>query len=44
MGLENATGAANYSFGEIFFTSLTSGTVSGLTAGLFDKIKIPGIS
>ena len=44
MGLENATGAANYSFGEIFFTSLTSGTVSGVTAGLFDKIKIPGIS
>ena len=44
MGLENITGDSNYSFGEILATSVFTGAFSGLTAGLVDKIKIPGIT
>ena len=44
MGLENVTGESNYSFGEIFTTSVFSGAFSGVTAGLIDKVKIPGIT
>ena len=44
MGLSNVTGASNYSLGEIFATSLLIGSVSGITAGILDNIKIPGIN
>lgn len=44
MGLENLTGAANYSFGEIAWTSIATGTLSGVTAGIIDRIKIPGLN
>lgn len=44
MGLEKVTGAANYTLGEILWTTVLNGTVSGLTTGLFDKIKIPKIT
>lgn len=44
MGLENITGASNYSFGEILTTSVFAGAFSGLTAGIADKVKIPGIT
>ena len=44
MGLSNVTGAANYSLGEIIATSLLIGSVSGVTAGILDNIKIPGIN
>ena len=44
MGLENITGASNYSFGEIFATSAFTGAFSGVTAGFIDKVKIPGIT
>ena len=44
MGLSNITGASNYSLGEIFATSLLIGSVSGITAGILDNVKIPGIN
>lgn len=44
MGLENITGVSNYSFGDILATSLVLGTLSGLTAGFLDKVKIPKIT
>ena len=44
MGLENVTGESNYSFGEIFTTSVLFGVVSGITVGLIDRVKIPGIT
>lgn len=44
MGLSNATGATNYGLGEIVTTSLLIGMVSGLTAGIVDKIKIPKLN
>ena len=44
MGLENITGESNYSFGEIFATSVFAGAFSGLTASIIDKVKIPGIT
>ncbi len=44
MGLSNVTGASNYSFDEIFATSLLIGSVSGITAGILDNIKIPGVN
>lgn len=44
MGLSNVTGASNYSLSEIFATSLLIGSVSGITAGILDNIKIPGIN
>ena len=37
------TGASNYSLGEIFATSLLIGSVSGITAGILDNVRIPGI-
>ena len=44
MGLENITGESNYSFGEMFTTSVFAGAFSGLTAAIIDKVKIPGIT
>ncbi|MGM9970827.1 MAG: RHS repeat-associated core domain-containing protein [Anaeroplasmataceae bacterium] len=44
MGLSNATGASNFSFEEVFITSLLIGSISGVTAGILDNIKIPGIT
>ena len=44
MGLENITGVSNYSFGDILATSLVLGTLSGLTAGFLDIVKIPKIT
>lgn len=44
MTLENLTGKASYSFGEVLFTTLLSASVSGITAGIFDKVKISGIN
>ena len=44
MGLSNITGASNYSLGEIFATSLLIGSVSSITAGILDNVKIPGIN
>ncbi len=44
MGLEKITGASDYSLGDIFFTSFTLGTISGITAGVLDNVKIPGIT
>ena len=44
MGLSNATGASNYSFEEVFVTSLLIGSISGVTAGILDGIKIPGVN
>lgn len=44
MGLSNVTGASNYSLSEIFATSLLIVSVSGITAGILDNIKIPGIN
>ncbi len=44
MGLENLNGKRNYSFSEIFLTSLLVGSVSGMTAGILDRVKIPGFN
>ncbi len=44
MGLSNITGDTNYSIGEILFTTLLVGSVSGLTAGILDNIRIPGVN
>ena len=44
MGLSNITGVSNYSLGEIFATSLLIGSVSGITAGILDNVKIPSIN
>ena len=44
MGLSNVTGASNYSLGEIFATSLLIGSVSGITAGILDNVKIPRVN
>ena len=44
MGLENLTGAEKYSFSEIVWTSIATGTLSGVTAGIIDNIKIPGLN
>ena len=44
MGLENLTGASNYSFEEIALTSIAAGVLSGVTAGIVDNIKIPGLN
>ena len=44
MGLSNITGASNYSLGEIFATSLLIGSVSGITAGILDNVKIPDVN
>ena len=40
MGLSNAIGASNYGLGEIVASTLIIGMISGLAAGVFDKIKI----
>lgn len=44
MGLENLTGESNYSMGQMLFTTAFSASMSGLTAGIFSKVKIPRIS
>ena len=44
MGLENITGESNYSMGQMLFTTVFSASMSGLTAGIFSKVKIPRIS
>ena len=44
MGLSNVIGTSNYSLGEIFATSLLIGSVSGITAGILDNVKMPGIN
>ena len=44
MGLSNATGETNYGLGEIVASSLLIGMISGLTAGIVDKIKIPKLN
>jgi len=44
MALENATGKGDYSFGEIFYTSLMIGSISAVTAGVIDNIPISGVN
>ena len=44
MGLSNVIGTSNYSLGEIIVTSLLIGSVSGITAGILDKFKIPCVN
>lgn len=44
MGLENAFGEANHSFGSILLNSLFVGGVSATTAGILKNIPIQGIN
>lgn len=44
MGLSNVTGASNYSLGKILATSLLIGSISGITAGILDNVKIPTVN
>ena len=44
MGLSNVTRESNYSIIEVILTSLLIGSISGITTGIIDKIKIPKIN
>ncbi len=44
MGLQNAFGETNYSLSQILGTSLIIGGVSAITAGIMNRIKIPGLN
>ena len=44
MGLSNVTRESNYSIMEVILTSLLNGSISGITTGIIDKIKIPKIN